>query len=60
MYVIQLKRGQYFKQLGYMTDGKTSLRLATRFDTVEKAQAVVQLHKLHVQWCPKIKEVHNV
>ncbi len=56
MYVIQLKRGQYFKQLGHMTDGKASLRLATRFDTYEKALSVVQTNKLHVQWFPKIKE----
>jgi len=62
MYVIELSKGNYFKECGWLASASTSdIKLATTFKTKSLAREMMGLHKLAYAWLrPSVKVVQNV
>jgi hypothetical protein len=61
MYVIELKKGHFFKSIGWVTTGYAySMKLATQFKSKSDASQVINLYGLNYNWFPKIRKVSNV
>jgi hypothetical protein len=62
MYVIELSKGKFFKEYGWLGNAiTTDIKLATTFKTKSLAKEMMGLHKLSHTWLrPSIKAVQNV